>query len=173
LFVVEVENILPSGGLRKTINHCIAKVVGLLLSGGLRKTTSQSHLFFIARLMRLRNLNLDYQLLMLFPPVSYKVRRCKSFHYEMRQYSRMKSTIWLRYLLDYWWPSPRSHPPIMVLNSCIYLDVRTFVWRMIMLSTILTRMKIEAPIFHVANSLTMLAFMNLLLNWSRWIWTFL
>jgi len=57
--------------------------------------------------------------------------------------------------------------------SCEFLVFGTFVWRMIMLFAMLTWMKIKTLIFHVAHSMTALAFRNLLLNWSRWMWTFL
>jgi len=70
-------------------------------------------------------------------------------------------------------PSPKGHPPIVVLYSWNFLDVRTFVWRMIVLSTMLARMKIETLIFHVANLLTMLAYKNILLNSSKRMWTLL
>ena len=44
---------------------------------------------------------------------------------------------------------------------------------MCMLSTLLTRMEIKTPIFHVTNSMTMLAFPNLMKIWSKWRWNFL
>jgi hypothetical protein len=47
--VVEVEILLPSGGLRKMTNGCLAKGVSLLLSGDLRKTTNQSRSLVTAR----------------------------------------------------------------------------------------------------------------------------
>jgi hypothetical protein len=67
--VEEVESLLPSGGLKKTTNRCLAEAVSLLLSGGLRKITNQSRLLVIAQLTGLRNLKPDCQSLMLFPSI--------------------------------------------------------------------------------------------------------
>jgi len=83
----------------------------------------------------------------------------------------MNSMVWLRYLLDCLWPLSRIHPPIVVLYSCRIFAFKKYVWMMTVLSTMLTRMKIGTLIFHVANLLKMLTFFNLLLNWSRWMWT--
>ena len=89
------------------------------------------------------------------------------------QYSRISSHMRLKYLLGCWCPFPKSDPSKMNLCSCRRLVSEAFVWRMGVPTTVLAWMKIETVIFHMANSITVLAFYNLLLlllwKWSR-IW---
>jgi hypothetical protein len=163
------------GGLRETTNCCLAEVVSIILSGDLRRITNQSRSLVTLSccwLMGLRNWKSNYQLMMLFPPVRFKERRCNSFHFKMCQYSRMDSSVWLIYLIGYWWPLPRRDPPPVVIYSYSCLAFETPIWRITVLSTMLARMNIKTLIFNVANSLTMLAFQDLLLNWSKWMWNF-
>ena len=84
----------------------------------------------------------------------------------------MNFLVWLIYLLGCLWPLSISNPTIVTFYSCKFPTFGTFVWRMIMLYTMLTRMKIKTLILHVANSMTMLAFRNLILNQSMWRWIF-
>ena len=86
--------------------------------------------------------------------------------------------MWLKHLLGCWCPLPRSDPSKMNLFSCRRLVSRAYVWRMCVSTTVLAWVKIKKVIFHMANSITVLAFFNLLLLlwkrskiWNNWMWT--
>ena len=59
----------------------------------------------------------------------------------------------------------------MNLLSCRIIQYEAYVWRMSMLSTMLTRMKIKTIICYIANSITMLPFLTL--DWNKWRLTFI
>ena len=114
------------------------------------------------------------------PPVRYKVRRWRKLNCKTVQYSRTSSNMCLEYLLGCWCPFPRSNPSKMNLCSCKRFVFEAYVWRMSGFMTMLAWMKLKKVIFQMANSITVLAFHDLLLLlllwkrsrvWNSWSWT--
>ena len=109
------------------------------------------------------------------PLVKYKARKWTDLNCKTFQYSRTNLVVWVKYLLGCWSPLPRSDPSKMNHYSCSMFVFEASVWRMIGFMTMLIWMKIKTVIFNMANSVTVLAFHNLLLLlWKRsrsWKWT--
>ena len=102
----------------------------------------------------------------IFPPVRDKVRWWRKLNCKFTQYSWTCSDMRLKHLLGCWFPLPRSDPSKMNLCYCKRLIYEASVWRMGVPTTVLAWMKIKKMIFHVANSITVLAFYNLLWKWN-------
>ena len=106
----------------------------------------------------------------IFPLVRDKVRWWRKLNCKFAQYPWTSSNMCRKHLLGCWCPLPRSDPSKMNLGSCRRLVSEASVWRMGVPTTVLAWMKIKTVIFHMANSITVLAFLNLLSwKWNR-IW---
>ena len=103
----------------------------------------------------------------IFPPVRDKVRWWWKLNYKFVQYTWTCSDMRLKHVLGCWCPFPRSNPSKMNLCSCRRLVFEATIWRMSVPTIVLAWMKIKTVIFHVANSITVLAFLNLLWKWNR------
>lgn len=103
------------------------------------------------------------------------MRRWINLHCKTHQYSIFFFLVWPVYILGCWIPLPRSDPPKVNHCYCRSFVFGTSVWMMSVLATMLTRENIKMLIFHMANSIKVLASNNLLWLWNRskWRWIIL